>query len=69
MNKSKEENTFKPVDKDIKVTNLGTFGNRKKGPDLNQVNQTIQIKPSTVSNLPVSNPVINNLKIELEKNS
>lgn len=32
MNQEKEENTFKEVSKDTKVTNLGTFGNRKKTP-------------------------------------
>ena len=32
MNKEKEESGFKEVSKDVKVTNLGTFGNRKKAP-------------------------------------
>lgn len=61
MNKAKEENTFKEVSKDVKVTNLGTFGNRKRAPDANQANLTIQIKPSTLpTSSQVTNSVINN---------
>lgn len=61
MNKAKEENTFKEVSKDVKVTNLGTFGNRKRAPDSNQANLTIQLKPSTSpTSSQVINPVINN---------
>ena len=32
MKKDKEESGFKEVSKDVPVTNLGTFGNRKKVP-------------------------------------
>lgn len=30
MNQQKQESGFKEVSKDVKVTNLGIFGNRKK---------------------------------------
>jgi hypothetical protein len=30
MNEMKENNGFKEVSKDVKVTNLGKFGNRKR---------------------------------------
>ena len=32
MNKSQQDSGFKEVSKDVKVTNLGTFGNRKRSP-------------------------------------
>lgn len=32
MTKIQEDSGFKEVSKDVKVTNLGTFGNRKKSP-------------------------------------
>lgn len=32
MTKSQEDSGFKEVSKDVKVTNLGTFGNRKRSP-------------------------------------
>jgi hypothetical protein len=38
MEKEKEESVFKEVPKDVKVTNLGTFGNRKRSPVDSKVN-------------------------------
>ncbi len=38
MEKEKEESVFKEVPKDVKVTNLGTFGNRKRPPVDSKVN-------------------------------
>ncbi len=32
MEKEKQDSRFKEVPKDVKVTNLGTFGNRKRTP-------------------------------------
>ena len=32
MTKTQQETGFKEVSKDVKVTNLGTFGNRKRSP-------------------------------------
>ena len=42
MNKDKEENTFKQVSKDVKVTNLGTFGNRKRSPNAENISPNQQ---------------------------
>ncbi len=40
MNELRENSVFKEVSKDVKVTNLGTFGNRKKSQPLTVLEKT-----------------------------